>query len=256
MLRKSVILLIGVFTFLSQVPAYSQTPDPDDRPERAPNYRANILVTAGVPIMMTNRIQREAFRGLIATELTANFFVAKGFHMGFGGQYNVFQTRSPNDFKIKNRDILQHHITPGITLGYEARLKRDQRFSFYPSIFAGYTFNYFTGLRVGVDTSFYPNPNRTLMTNGFMISPQLAFFMHMNDEYDSVVGFIIGFNLLSYELKKRDIYLSKIFNGDEITDDSYFVDVPDNGITSYFKIGFVFQQKIKKIKPRINNTPR
>ncbi len=34
----------------------------------------------------TNRIQREAFRGLIATELTANFFVAKNFHMGFKAQ--------------------------------------------------------------------------------------------------------------------------------------------------------------------------
>lgn len=223
----------------------------EDRPERAPNYRANVMLTAHVPIMMSNRIQREAFRGLIATELTVNFFTAKNFHVGFGAQYNIFQTRSPNDFKIKNRDILQHHITPGIHLGYEARMKRDQRFSFYPSLFAGYTFLEFTNLRAGVDTSFFQNPRNRFSATGFMLSPQLAFFMHMDDAYSSVIGFTIGVNFLSYELKKSHIYLEKIVNGDGVSNDSYFYNVPDNGITTYFKIGFVFLQKFKKIKPRI-----
>lgn len=220
----------------------------EDRPKRAPNYRVNLMISAHVPIMMTNRIQREAFRGLIATEVTANVFTTKNFHVGAGAQYNIFQTRSPNDFKIKNRDILQHHITPGITLGYEARFKNDQRFSFYPSLFVGYTFLHFSNLNYGVDTTFYPNPRKSFGASGVMISPQLAFFMHMDDDYSSVIGFTIGFNFLSYEMKKSHIYLEKIVNGDGVTNDSYFYNVPDNGITSYFKIGLVFVQKFKKIK--------
>lgn len=226
-----------------------------DRDKRAPDYRVNLMLSAHVPIMMTNRIQREAFRGLVATELTANFFTAKDFHMGFGAQYNLFQTRSPNDFKIKNRDILQHHITPGITLGYEARFKRDQRFSFYPSVFVGYSFVEFTGLRAGVDTTFFQNPRDRFGASGFMLSPQLAFFMHMDDDYASVIGFTIGVNFLSYELKKSHIYLEKIVNGDGVTNDSYFYNVPDNGVTTYFKVGFVFVQKFKKIKNRLPLMP-
>lgn len=228
-------------------PSFSQDGD-GERVKKAPDYRANVMLTAHVPIMMTNQIQREAFRGLIATELTANVFTAKDFHIGFGAQYNLFQTRSPNDFKIKNRDILQHHITPGIHLGYEARIKNDQRFSFYPSLFVGYTFLEFTNLKAGVDSTFYPNPSDRFGASGFMLSPQLAFFMHMDDDYSSVIGFTIGFNFLSYELKKSHIYLEKIVNGDGVTQDSYFQNVPDNGITTYFKVGFVFVQKFKKIK--------
>jgi len=241
-------LLLISLLFLSSWQGFAQE---EDRPAKAPNYRANVMLTAHVPIMMTNRIQREAFRGLIATELTANFFVAKNFHMGFGAQYNLFQTRSPNDFKIKNRDILQHHITPGINIGYEARLKRDQRFSFFPSLFVGYTFLQFSNLRAGVDTLFYPNSRDNFGASGFTVSPQLAFFMHMDDDYSSVIGFTVGFNFLSYEMRKSHIYLEKIVNGDGVSNDSYFYNVPDKGMTSYFKIGFVFVQKFKKIKNRI-----
>lgn len=243
--------------FMLSVPGFSQEEPIAEKGKRAPNYKANVMLTAHVPIMMSNRIQREAFRGLIATELTANFFVAKNFHMGFGAQYNLFQTRSPNDFKIKNRDILQHHITPGIVLGYEARFKEDQRFSFYPSLFAGYSFVQFSNLRAGVDTTFYPNPRNNFGASGFMLSPQLAFFMHMDEDFSSVIGFTIGVNFLSYEMKKSHIYLEKIVNGDGVTQDSYFYNVPDNGVTAYFKVGFVFMQKIKKIKLRGgDNTPQ
>lgn len=243
-------IFLMLLLFTVTVPGFSQEDEIAERGKRAPNYRANVMLTAHVPIMMTNRIQREAFRGLIATELTANFFVAKNFHMGFGAQYNLFQTRSPNDFKIKNRDIVQHHITPGITLGYEARFKNDQRFSFYPSLFAGYSFVEFTNLRAGVDTTFYPNARNNFGASGFMLSPQLAFFMHMDEGFSSVIGFTIGVNFLSYELKKTHIYLEKIVNGDGVTQDSYFYNVPDNGVTAYFKVGFVFMQKFKKVKPR------
>ena len=241
------IFLLVALLAMSFHPSFAQD---DERVKKAPNYRANLMLTAHVPIMMTNRIQREAFRGLIATELTANIFVAKNFHIGFGGQYNLFQTRSPNDFKIKNRDILEHHITPGILFGYEARMKKDQRFSFYPSLFVGYSFVQFSNLKAGVDTSFYPNPRNNFGASGFMLSPQLSFFMHMDEDYSSVIGFTLGVNFLTYELKKSHIYLEKIVNGDGVTNDSYFYNVPDNGITAYIKIGFVFMQKFKKIKPR------
>lgn len=243
-------IVLLLLLFLVSVPGFAQDESIAERDKKAPNYRANVMLTAHVPIMMTNRIQREAFRGLIATELTANFFIAKNFHIGFGGQYNVFQTRSPNDFKIKNRDILQHHITPGISLGYEARFKNDQRFSFYPSLFAGYTFVEFTNLKDGVDTNFYQGARNRFSSSGFSLSPQLAFFMHMDEGFSSVIGFTIGVNVMSYQLKKADIYLEKIVNGDGVTQDSYFGNVSDNGITTYFKVGFVFMQKIKKIKPR------
>ena len=248
--RKGIIILLLFVVSVNQLMAQEE-----DRPQKAPNYRTNLMLTAHVPIMMSNRIQREAFRGLIATELTANFLVGKNFYMGVGAQYNLFQTRSPNDFKIKNRDILQHHITPGINLGYEARIKRDQRFSFFPSVFVGYSFLEFRNLRAGVDTTFYPNAGNRFGASGFMLSPQIAFFMHMDDEYSSVIGFTLGVNFLSYELKKTHIYLEKIVNGDGVTDDSYFYNVPDNGITTYFKIGFVFMQKFKKIKPRYAGSP-
>jgi hypothetical protein len=257
-MKKSVMRFARVFCVLVcgtilYTPVFSQYEEENGRAERAADFRGNVMVTATVPIMMSNRIQREAFRGLIGTEVTNNILVGKGVHIGFGGQYNVFQTRSPNDFKIKNRDILQHHITPGISLGYETRIKSDQRFSFYPSVFAGYSFVYFSGLLTGVDTSFYPNPQRSFLSSGITVSPQLAFFMSMNDEYNSVVGFTIGVNILTYEMKKAHIYLEKIVNGDGVTDDAYFINVPDNGITSYFKIGFVFLQRYKKLKNKLPN---
>ena len=236
------LLLLSVGTVFSQG---------EERAKRAPDYRANVVLTAHVPIMMTNRIQREAFRGLIATELMANIFTAKNFHIGFGAQYNLFQTRSPNDFKIKNRDILQHHITPGISFGYEARLKNDQRFSFYPNLFVGYSFLEFTNLRYGVDTAFYKGALNRFGASGFMLAPQLSFLMHMDEDFSSVIGFSIGVNFSTYQLRKSHIYLEKIVNGDGVTNDSYFYNVPDNGMTAYFKIGFTFMQKFKKIKNRI-----
>jgi hypothetical protein len=220
--------------------------DRTDIPTRAPEYRVNVLISPSVPIMLSNRVQREAFRGLIASDLLVNVKTVKGFHIGFGGQYAAFQSRNPNDFKIKNRDIVQHHVTPGISLGYEFRLKNDQRFSFYPSLFAGYGINYISGLRNGLDTSFYKGAKNTYLAGNFMVSPQIAFYMHMGEELQSTIGFFLAANVFGYELKKSHIYL---------TDDSYFNGVQDNGLTNYLKIGFVYMQRFKKLRPRINNQP-
>jgi hypothetical protein len=224
-------------------------------PDRAPEFRVNLMITPGVPVMLSNRIQREAFRGLIASDLLVNIKTAKGFHVGIGGQYAAFQTRNPNDFKIKNRDMVQHHITPGISLGYEFRFKKDQRFSFYPSLFGGYGFNYISGLRNGLDTVFYPGAKNTFLAQGFMVSPQVSFFMHMGEDLQSTIGFFLAANVFGYEMKKTHIYLEKMVNGVPVTDDSYFINVPDNGLTTYLKIGFVFMQRFKKLRPRINNQP-
>jgi hypothetical protein len=243
-------LFAFLFALLLILPLSAQIADDfsdnTDIPSRAPEYRVNLLISPSVPIMISNRVQREAFRGLIASDVLVNVKTAKGFHIGFGVQYAAFQSRNPNDFKIKNRDIVQHHITPGISLGYEFRLKNDQRFSFYPSLFAGYGINYISGLRNGLDTTFYTGAKNTYLSGSFMVCPQIAFYMHMGEEFQSTIGFFLAANVFGYELKKSHIYL---------TDDSYFNGVQDNGLTNYLKIGFVYMQRFKKLRPRINNQP-
>ena len=250
---RKIVIFLGMLLLLCGNAARAQESETEPS-TKAPEYRLNMQIGAQVPIALANRVQREAFRGLVATDLMLNIYIAKNVYVGVGAQYNLFQTRGPNNFKLKNRDILQHHLAPGISVGYEARLKSNNRYSFYPNLFLGYSFVYFSGLGAGMtpgDSLFYAPVKATYLNGSMMISPQLSFLMYMDQGRSSLIGFTLGVNLLPYELKKTHIYLEKIVNGVPSSTDSYFYDMRDNGLTVYMKVGFFFMQKFKKIKYRI-----
>jgi hypothetical protein len=219
---------------------FAQDDDDDGRKSVGPNtkFRANFVSEFYVPIMLSNPAQRNAMRGLIGINLGTDIQVAKNFYIGFLAKYSVFQSRTTNDFKLWNRDILSHHASGGVSLSYEIKTA-NPKISFTPNISAGYTYVVFTNLLTGIDTSIYDNPKGSFSTGGVYFNPNIRMNLYLDEDRTGSVGFKVGASVIMYQLKKTDIYIDQ---------ESFFFDIPDNGITSHINIGITFTQKFGKIK--------
>lgn len=239
-LKQAKFFFLFLFLLCSLSSAIAQDDDDDSRKSIGPNtkFRANFVSEFYVPIMLSNPAQRNAMRGLIGINLGTDIQLAKNFYIGFLAKYSVFQSRTTNDYKLWNRDILSHHASGGLSLSYEIKTA-NPKISLTPNISAGYTYVVFTNLLAGIDTSIYDNPQGSFSTGGVYFTPNIRLNLYLDEDRTGSVGFNLGASVVMYQLKKADIYIDQ---------ESFFFDIPDNGITSHINIGITFTQKFGKIK--------